>query len=75
MNRIDRLILKAMPVQDRWQRLKQDNPYMGKTCDELLDMLCPVTSGGYTAPPMRTPEWNQFMYAMLHAEETGELEE
>lgn len=75
MDRIDRLILKAQPKRELWERLKADNSYMEKTCDELLDMMCPDTPGGYCAPPMRTGEWNQFMYAMIHAESTNGLAE
>lgn len=48
---------------------------MEKTCEELLNMMCPDTPGGYNAPPMRTREWERFIYALLHSSGTGELEE
>ncbi|KJJ71711.1 hypothetical protein [Clostridium sp. FS41] len=75
MNKIDRLIIKAQPSQEPWQRLEQDNPYMEKTCAELLDMMGPDTPGECNAPPMRTREWEHFIYALVHFSSTGGLEE
>ena len=74
MNRIDRLIIKAQPIREPWQRLEQDNPYMEKSCAELLDMMGPDTPGKCNAPLMRTREWEHFIYALIHFSSTGELE-
>lgn len=38
-------------------------------------MMCPDAPGGYNAPPMRTREWERFIYALLHSSGTGGLEE
>ena len=75
MDKIDRLIMKAQPRWEPWQRLEQGNPYMEKTCEDLLNMMCPDTPGGYSAPPMRTREWERFIYALLHSSSTGGPEE
>lgn len=48
---------------------------MEKTCEELLDMMRPDTPEGYSAPPMRTREWERFIYALLHSSSTGGLKE
>ena len=68
MDRVDKLIMRAKPKLTPVQLLTIDNPYIGKSFEELLDMLCPETPGGYQAPQIRTPEWNKFMYAMLDSE-------
>ena len=75
MDRLDRLILKAMPKLTPVQLLAVDNPYLGKSREELLDMMCSVSPGGYQAPEMRTPEWEKFMYALIHSESETQLEE
>ena len=67
MDRLDKLILKAKPKLTPVQRLAVDNPYLGKTFDELLDMMCSETPGGYQAPEMRTPEWQKYMYALVNS--------
>lgn len=75
VDKIDRLIMKAQPRREPWKRLEQDNPYMEKTCDELLNMMCPDKPEGYNASPERTREWEQFIYALIHSASTGGLEE
>lgn len=72
MDRVDRLIAKAIPKPTLIERLQQNNPYIGKTSDELLDYM---SADNYRAPNMRTPEWNQFIYAVVHAESVGGLTE
>ena len=67
MDKLDRLILKARPRLTPMQQLAVDNPYFGKSSEELLDMMCPVSPGGYQAPEMRTPEWAKFMYALVNS--------
>ena len=75
MDRIDRLIIKAKPKPNILDKLKQDNPYLGKSCDELLDMMCPETPGGYTAPDKSSREWLKFTYALLHSQSNNGLKE
>lgn len=72
MDRIDRLIAKVVPKPSPIERLKEDNPYIDKSCDELLDYM---SSDNYRAPPMRTPEWDKFIFALMHAESNGGLTE
>lgn len=64
--------MKAMSKADPWERIQQNNTYMGKTCDELLSYL---SGDNYCAPEMRTPEWNKFIFALVHAESVGGLTE
>lgn len=64
MDRIDRLLEKARPKPSLLDKLGMDNPYMGKTSDELLDYL---SGDNYRAPEMRTSEWNKYIYAVVHA--------
>ena len=66
MDRLDRLILKAKPKLTPVQLLAVDNLYLGKSFDELLDMLCPESVGEEKAPEMRTPDWGKFMYALVN---------
>ena len=75
MDRVDRLIRKVKPPTEPWKNLVLDNPYMKKNSLELLDMLCPETPGGYQAPVMHTTEWVKFIYALIHTECVGGLEE
>ena len=72
MDKIDRLLLKALPKLSITQRLEENNPYMGKPCMELLELL---DGDNYQAPEMKTPEWDQFMYAIVHASGEGGLTE
>lgn len=72
MDRIDRLIAKAVPKPSKIDRLRVDNPLMGKSSDELLDYL---SGDNYRAPDMKTPEWDKFMYALVHAASDGGLTE
>ena len=72
MDKIDRLIMRALPKVKIVERLKEDNPYMGKTCAELLELL---SGDNYQAPEMKTPEWEQFMYAIVHTSGEGGLTE
>lgn len=70
MDRLDRLLIKATPKTEPWMRLQQSNPYIGKTCDELLNYL---SGDNYRAPEMNTLEWGKFMYALIHSESVGGL--
>lgn len=70
MDRIDKLLLRAVPKPTPLQRLQYDNPYMGRGCNELLDYL---SGDNYQAPEMETPEWNKFIYAVVHAVSVGGL--
>lgn len=67
MNRIDRLLKKAKPKPSLVDRLKQNNPYMGKSCDELLDYM---SEKNYRAPEKGTKEWNQFIFALTQSYST-----
>lgn len=62
MDRIDRLLMRAKPRIQPWQRLKQDNPYSKLYHDELLEYL---DGENYRAPEMGTTEWNKFIYALV----------
>lgn len=75
MDRIDRLLKEVRSKLSYDDRLERDNPYMEKSFDELLDMMCPETPGGYCAPPRKTLEWNKFSYALMHVEGSGGLKE
>ena len=68
MDRLDRLIMKAKPALTPLQRLGLDNQYIGKSFDELLDMLTPAGTNGETAPEMRTADWGKFMYALVNCQ-------
>lgn len=70
MDKIDRLLLKALPRLNINKRLEENNPYLGKPCMELLELL---DGDNYQAPEMKTPEWDQFMYAIVHASSEGGL--
>jgi hypothetical protein len=72
MDKIDRLLMKALPRLNITKRLEEDNPYFGKPCSELLGLL---DRENYQAPEMKTPEWDQFMYAIVHASGEGGLTE
>ena len=73
MDRIDRLLIKAAPRIATYQRLMKDNPYLDKPCEDLLDMMCPETPGGYTAPDMGTAEWGMFICEIMHSASTWGL--
>lgn len=73
MDRIDRLLMKATSGLTTWQRLMKDNPYLDKSCEDLLDMMCPETPGGYMAPDKGSPEWEKFICAIMHCASTGSL--
>lgn len=45
--------------------LKEDNEYLGKFKEELLDWM---SGNNYRAPLMHTPEWNKFIWALINAE-------
>lgn len=68
MNKVDSLIKKVVPKKSLQDELSVNNPYIGKSCDELLDYM---SGDNYRAPPMRTWEWTQFMFAMMHASGAG----
>lgn len=72
MDKINRLIMRALPRLNITKRLEEDNPYLGKSCSELLELLA---GENYQAPEMKTPEWDQFMYAIVHASSEGGLTE
>lgn len=75
MDRVDRLIMKVVPKPSLQDRLSAGNPYLGKPCMELLDLMCPESPGGYQAPEMRTFEWSQFIYAVICSAGNGGLRE
>lgn len=68
MNKIDRLIMKARPKPSLSDRLKIDNPYMGKTFEELILYL---SADNYIAPEMQTFQWSQFVFALMSAPSDG----
>lgn len=70
MDRLDRLLLKARPKPTLLDELEENNPYMGKSSDELLDYM---DGNNYRAPDMKTPEWGKFMHALVHAVCVGGL--
>lgn len=70
LDRIDRLLLRATPKPTPLQLLQQDNPYMGKSCEELLDYM---SGDDYRAPYIGAPGWNMFIYALVHSASTGGL--
>ena len=72
MDKIDRFIMRALPKVRIVERMRKDNPYLGKTCMELLELL---SGENYQAPEMKTPEWDQFMYALVHSSGEGGLRE
>lgn len=72
MDKIDRLIMKALPRLNITKRLEENNPYLGRPCLELLELL---DGENYQAPEMKTQEWDQFMYAIVHSSGEGGLTE
>ena len=72
MDKIDRLIVKAMSKTRLFDGLEKDNVYLGQTDEELLDYL---SGENYRAPEMRTLAWDKFMYALIHSRTTGGLKE
>ena len=72
MDKVDRLIMKALPKYNIMKQLEDDNPYFGRTCVELLELL---EGENYKAPEMKTHGWNQFMYAIVHSSGEGGLTE
>lgn len=72
MDKIDRLIMRALPRLNINKRLEEDNPYLGKPCMELLGLL---DGDNYQAPEMKTQEWDKFMYAIVHSSGEGGLTE
>lgn len=71
MDKLDRLLERAAGSK-YLRQLGQDNPYVGKGSDELLDYL---SGDDYRAPEMGTQGWDQFMYALIHAPSVGGLTE
>lgn len=71
MDKLDRLLLKARPKQSVRDILSEDNPYMSKSFDELLDYM---SGDNYHAPEMHTREWDKFIYAMVSVPKYGEGE-
>ena len=63
-------IKKAIAIlkERREKDPKYNNSYLKYSFEELLDMM---DGEHYTAPPMRTPEWYKFIYAMMHAQHDG----
>lgn len=72
MSKIDRLIEKAMGRTRLFDKLVDDNPYLGKTDAELLDYL---SGENDRDPDMHTTAWSKFIYALMHARSTGGLKE
>lgn len=67
MNRIDRLIAKAKPKKTIFDKLKENNPFLGMSFTELLDCMCPHIPTKLEVPKNGTPEKDKFNYAMLEA--------
>lgn len=67
MDRIDRLLIKALPKPTKIDKLKADNPYYGKSLDELLDCMSPRPFFGIRAPENGTPEHDKFVFALMEA--------
>ena len=67
MNRIDRLIARAKPKPTIFDRLKENNPFLGKSFNELLDCMCPHIPTELEVPKNGTPEKDKFNYALLEA--------
>ena len=66
------MLNKVKPKPTLHDRMKENNPYFGKTSSELLDYL---SGDNYRAPEKGTPSWRKFMYALMHApHEPSELE-
>lgn len=72
MDKIDRLIMKALLKYNIMKQLEDNNPYFGKSCSELLELLA---GENYQAPEMKTQEWDKFMYAIVCSSCEGGLTE
>lgn len=72
MDKIDRLIMKALPRYNIMKKMEDDNPYFGRSCAELLELL---SGENYQAPEMKIQEWDKFMYAIVHSSGEGGLTE
>ena len=72
MAQSDRLIKKAKPKPTIQDKLKENNPYLGKSDEELLDYL---SGDNYRAPEKNTRAWEKFMFALISAPHKGGLEE
>lgn len=70
MDRVDRLMKRAKPKPTLDDKLRKDNSYLGISSWELLEYL---SGDNYRAPQMRTWEWEQFMYAMIHPPEDEQI--
>ena len=67
MDRVDRLITRAKPKPTIFDKLKQDNPFWGKSFDELLDCMCPHIPTELEVPESGTMEIAKFNYALIEA--------
>ena len=67
MNRIDRLIAKAKPKKTIFEKLKEDNPFLGMSFRELLDCMCPHIPTELEVPKNGTLEKDKFNVALIEA--------
>lgn len=67
MSRIDKLISKAKPKPTLADKLKENNPFLGKSFDELLDCMSIHSKAELKAPNNGTWEKTKFQYALLDA--------
>jgi len=67
---VDRLIQQAKEQKDPkgLKALDVNNPYIGKSFEELLDYL---DGNDYRAPEKPSFEWDQFMWALIGAPKDG----
>ena len=70
MDRIDRLMRKVRPKDDDY--LKKNNPFLGRTDRELLELVGEGSEHNPTAEERTRDQWS---YALTHApHEPSELE-
>ena len=61
MNRVDRLLKQAKPESTITERLKKDNPFLGKTDAELLDYMCPTSERYMPIKKVHGSFYNSYM--------------
>lgn len=65
MDRIDRLIIKAKPKQTIIDKLRKNNPFIGKSFDELMKYM--EIDTGLEVPESGTFEHGKFNFAVMEA--------
>lgn len=65
MNRLDRLILRAKPKQTIIEKLREDNPFIGKSLEELMKYM--EKDAGPEAPESGTSDHGKFILALMEA--------